>query len=145
MVATLAVIAVRSLSPVLRNADRQTLISLFRQRRRSSTFADHSQKSPSFSIDVEQGAIFAQLEDKFLKIACLISLYPIALILVNGIITAGDLYISAAEGVLSKPVYALYCIYYFLYGGRGIVFAILGIFVDPCLRRVSRSIFRAYG
>jgi len=107
-------------------------------RRRSAPSADHAlRNNPAFSIDTEQGLVFSQLQSKFFTIACLISLYPIALILVNGIITIGDLYISAAEGVWSKSVYALYCVYYFLYGGRGIFFAILGIFIDPCLKRVS--------
>lgn len=63
------------------------------------------------------------LEDQFLKIALRISTYPVALIIVNGVITVGDLYISKAGGVYSNAVYGLYCIYYFLYGGRGIVFA----------------------
>lgn len=63
------------------------------------------------------------LADQFLKIALRISTYPVALIIVNGIITLGDLYISKAGGVKSSTVYGLYCIYYFLYGGRGIVFA----------------------
>lgn len=78
-----------------------------------------------------------QLQTKFTTIACLISLYPVTLIVVNGFLTVGDLYMSAVGGVKSESVYALYCIYYFLYGGRGIFFALLGIFVDPSLRRVS--------
>lgn len=68
-------------------------------------------------------------------------MYPIALIVVNGIITgkqrsrgeglalictAGDLYFSVQGGVKSRAAYALYALYYFLYGGRGIVFAAVG-------------------
>jgi hypothetical protein len=111
-----------------------------RQRRRASSNTLELKQS-HLSIDTEAAQSSddwqAQIQTKFTKIACLISLYPVTLIVVNGFITVGDLYMSAAGGVKSRSVYALYCIYYFLYGGRGIFFALLGIFVDPCLRRVS--------
>jgi hypothetical protein len=64
----------------------------------------------------------SQLEDRFLIIAFQISLYPISLIVVNGIITIGEL-CATQTGVDSRGLYVLYCIYYFLYGGRGIAFA----------------------
>ena len=57
-----------------------------------------------------------------------------SLIVVNGVITVGDLYISKTGGVKSEAVYGLYCIYYFLYGGRGIVFASVGF----CSLRTER-------
>lgn len=82
----------------------------------------------------EKEHVFGHLEDRFIRIALRISLYPVSLIIVNGIIASelqaravltpvGDLYISAAGGVHSKTVYGLYCLYYFLYGARGIFFA----------------------
>lgn len=64
----------------------------------------------------------SQLEDRFLIIAFQISLYPISLIIVNGIISTGELVVTQT-GVETRSIYALYCIYYFLYGGRGIAFA----------------------
>jgi len=56
----------------------------------------------------------------------------------------GDLFISAQGGVKNKTVYGLYCVYYFLYGGRGIFFAALGLFVDPCLPRGLRAAWKAH-
>ncbi len=113
----------------------KTLVSLFRQRRR---LAKSSNLDELAIKDNDHRDILTSVQNQFLKIAILISLYPIALIIVNGFITIGDLYISAEGGVHSQSVYGLYCIYYFLYGGRGVVFACLGIFVDPCLRRGLR-------
>lgn len=72
----------------------------------------------------------SQLEDRFLIIAFQISLYPISLILINGFITIGELCVTQT-GVTTRALYALYCIYYFLYGGRGIAFAA----VSPLLLR----------
>lgn len=94
---------------------------------------------PSIDTECPQNpeSIFIHLHNRFLNIAIMISFYPISVLIVNGIITIGDLYISAKGGVRTKGVYRLYCIYYFLYGSRGMVFACLGIFVDPCFRRVS--------
>jgi hypothetical protein len=96
------------------------LISRFFHRRRHSHDKEH---------------MFGHLEDRFIRIALRISLYPISLIIVNGIIAIGDLYISSQGGVKNSAVYGLYRLYYFLYGARGIVFAMLGLFVDPCLPR----------
>jgi hypothetical protein len=96
-------------------------------------------------IERQREDIFQTLQARFLRIAILISLYPISLIVVNGVITIGDLYISAEGGVKSTGVYGLYCVYYFLYGGRGIVFACLGIFVDPCFRNVGRAVASSGG
>lgn len=86
--------------------------------------------------------MFGHLEDKFVGIALRISLYPITLIIVNGLITIGDLYFSASGGVKNQATYGLYCVYYFLYGGRGIFFAALGLFVDPCIGRGLKAIWK---
>ncbi|KAI9638993.1 uncharacterized protein MKK02DRAFT_42023 [Dioszegia hungarica] len=88
------------------------------------------------------GSLKSQLEDAFVRIAFQISLYPISLIVVNGIITVGELCVTQAEGVHSRPVFVLYCIYYFLYGGRGIAFAALAFFIDPCFRRALGEAWR---
>jgi hypothetical protein len=98
----------------------------------------------------------SQLEDRFLIIAFQISLYPISLIIVNGIISTGELVVTQT-GVETRGIYALYCIYYFLYGGRGIAFAAvshlishfypgltfqLAFFIDPCFRRALGEAWR---
>lgn len=49
---------------------------------------------------------------------------------------------SARGGVKNEAMYGLYRIYYFLYGARGIFFAALGLFVDPCLPRGLRAAWR---
>lgn len=83
---------------------------------------------------------FGHLEDRFIRIALRVSLYPLAMIVVNTLIAAGDLYISI-NGVTTTPGYALYCVYYWFYGGRGIVFCCLALFVDPCL---SKGVYAAW-
>lgn len=90
--------------------------------------------------------MFNHLEDRFVSIALRISLYPIFLIVVNGIITIADLYFSATGGVKTQLAYGLYNVYYFLYGGRGIFFAFLGLFVDPCIGRGLKAVWKSkYG
>ncbi|WVQ66773.1 uncharacterized protein L199_004964 [Kwoniella botswanensis] len=76
-----------------------------------------------------------RLQDKLFKIAMKISLYPISLIIVNGIMTSGDLFLTLSGGINSKGDFTIFLIYNFMFAGRGIVFACLGIFVDPCLAR----------
>ncbi|KAK4687652.1 hypothetical protein P7C73_g2467, partial [Tremellales sp. Uapishka_1] len=76
-----------------------------------------------------------RLEEKFMRITIRIAMYPVALIIVNLVITVGDLYISSTGGIYSRPVFGLYIVYYVLYGARGCVFAAIGIFLDPCLWR----------
>jgi hypothetical protein len=66
-----------------------------------------------------------RIQDRLPKIILKISLYPIALIVVNVLITTGDLVVSKAGGVYTTAVYALYTFHYLLYGGRGIVFALV--------------------
>jgi hypothetical protein len=63
-----------------------------------------------------------------------------------------DIYLTTHGGVNTPTDWRLYCIFTFLYGSRGLVFALvchfnrraekadrwqLMIFVDPCLRKVS--------
>lgn len=144
----------------------QTLIKLFRQGRATSRalFGGDSlnidisinswdeEKNPRLSLlqrtlgrrrsSIDKQRMFGHLEDRFTSIALRISTYPVALIIVNGIITIGDLYLSAIGGVHDKPTYILYCIYYFLYGARGIVFVALSLFVDPCLIRGVKAAWR---
>lgn len=83
---------------------------------------------------------FGHLEDRFIRIALRVSLYPLAMIVVNTLIAAGDLFITV-NGVTTTPGYALYCVYYWFYGGRGMVFCCLALFVDPCL---SKGVYAAW-
>lgn len=85
---------------------------------------------------------FGHLEDRFIRIALRVSLYPLAMIIVNTLIAAGDLFITV-NGVTTTPAYALYCVYYWFYGGRGMVFCCLALFVDPCLSKGVYAAWRA--
>jgi hypothetical protein len=104
------------------------LTTLFRAQKRTKQAVDNSS---DFNREVVSNVPssftlpLGHLQDRFFKIAITISLYPISLIIANGIITTGDLYISARGGVKTRAVYGLYCVYYFLYGGRGIIFAMV--------------------
>ncbi|WWD03863.1 hypothetical protein V865_001919 [Kwoniella europaea PYCC6329] len=84
-----------------------------------------------------------RLQGKLFKIALKISLSPISLIIVNGIMTSGDLFLTLSGGVNSKGDFIIFLIYNFMFAGRGIVFACLGIFVDPCLARGYKAAFQA--
>nr|XP_031860363.1 uncharacterized protein CI109_004251 [Kwoniella shandongensis]KAA5527435.1 hypothetical protein CI109_004251 [Kwoniella shandongensis] len=84
-----------------------------------------------------------RLQDRLFRIALRISMYPVALIIVNGLLTAGDMYLAHTGGIQSRTSFVLFVVYDFLYGGRGIVFASLGIFVDPCLFRGFKAAFEA--
>ncbi|WWD19883.1 hypothetical protein CI109_104352 [Kwoniella shandongensis] len=83
------------------------------------------------------------LSDKFLSIAIRVSFYPIMLIAVNLIMTIGDLYVSNRGGVGTNYVFGVYCFYDFLYGGRGMFYALLAIAVDPCLVRGLKAAWKA--
>lgn len=85
---------------------------------------------------------FGHLEDRFIRIALRVSLYPLAMIVVNTLIAAGDLYITV-NGVHTTAGYALYCVYYWFYGGRGMIFCCLALFVDPCLSKGMYAAWRA--
>lgn len=82
---------------------------------------------------IKRERMFGHLEDRFVSIAIRVSLYPIVLVIVNGVIAIGDLYMSLHGGVHTKAVYGLYCVYYLFYGIRGVTFAALAALVDPCL------------
>ncbi|KAK8853456.1 hypothetical protein IAR55_004163 [Kwoniella newhampshirensis] len=98
-------------------------------------FRKSRSRRPSDMIQTNQAESSGVLQARLFGIALRISMYPVALIVVNGILTAGDLYLTHTGGVQSKASFVLYVIYDFLYGGRGIVFASVGILVDPCLFR----------
>ncbi|WWC95090.1 hypothetical protein V866_001942 [Kwoniella sp. B9012] len=83
-----------------------------------------------------------RLQDKLFRIALKISLYPINLIIVNGIMTSGDLFLTLSGGINSKGDFIIFLTYNFMFAGRGIVFACLGIFVDPCLARGYKAAFQ---
>lgn len=110
----------------------QTLIVLFRQRQATSRAMLATSALNRSVVGTQTGhrcstSTYNHLQDRFFRIALRISLYPISLIVVNGIITVGDLYISKVGGVYSTAVYGLYVVYYLLYGGRGIVFALVSL------------------
>ncbi|TRM64485.1 hypothetical protein BD626DRAFT_253251 [Schizophyllum amplum] len=73
--------------------------------------------------------------DQFISVAIRVSAYPVALIIVNAFIAFADLTISVHGSVDSRGLYAIYVIYYFLYGARGGIFAAIALFVDPSLTR----------
>lgn len=108
------------------DTDRKSRRRLFRGRRNS----------------IKRERMFGHLEDRFVSIAIRVSLYPITLVIVNGVIAIGDLYISLQGGVHSRAVYGLYCVYYLFYGVRGVCFAMLAVIVDPCLRKGFRAAYR---
>ncbi|OCF61500.1 hypothetical protein L486_01148 [Kwoniella mangroviensis CBS 10435] len=83
-----------------------------------------------------------RLQDKLFKIALKISLYPISLLIVNVIMTSGDLFLTLSGGINSKGDFIIFLIYNFMFAARGIVFACLGIFVDPCLARGYKAAFQ---
>ena len=65
------------------------------------------------------------LQDKFINIAMRIALYPITLVIVNTVLTVGDMYLSSTGGVNTAAEYGLFVVYYALYGGRGLFFALV--------------------
>jgi hypothetical protein len=76
-------------------------------------------------LGTKSSASLNRIQDRLPKIIFKISLYPIALIILNVVITVSDLVISKSGGVYSRAVYALYTVHYLLYGGRGIIFALV--------------------
>ncbi|WVW86436.1 hypothetical protein I302_108484 [Kwoniella bestiolae CBS 10118] len=90
----------------------------------------------------EPQSYFHSLSDKFLSIAIKISWYPITLLFMNAIMMVGDLVIAAQGGVASHKTVWLYCIYYVVYGGRGICIAGLAIIIDPSLVRGLKAAWK---
>lgn len=66
-----------------------------------------------------------RLEDKLAGIALKISLYPLALLVINTVITSEDLSYNARGGLFSMGDYVFFWLHNFLYGGRGIFFALV--------------------
>lgn len=66
-----------------------------------------------------------RLQDKLTTIALKISLYPLALLFINVIITAEDLSYTSRGGIFNEVQYGIYWTHNFLYGGRGIFFALV--------------------
>ncbi|KAI5829026.1 hypothetical protein EV122DRAFT_268998 [Schizophyllum commune] len=83
----------------------------------------------------QKSASTRTFRDQFISVAIRVSAYPIALIVVNAFIAFADLTISVHGDVDSRGLYAIYVIYYFLYGARGGIFAAIALFVDPSLTR----------
>jgi hypothetical protein len=86
---------------------RQTLVTLFRQRRdtsralfdsplRRTTSEKNARVTSGRALNPTSSAL-GHLEDKFLSIALRIAAYPVALILVNGIITGASLLAACAD------------------------------------------------
>ncbi|KAK6517082.1 hypothetical protein TWF506_006960 [Arthrobotrys conoides] len=71
---------------------------------------------------------------EFRSIILRISLYPAVMIILNLVITIADIRISILSGIYSQGDYALYAVYYALYGARGIFYALIGV-MDPSLQR----------
>ncbi|WRT69972.1 uncharacterized protein IL334_006963 [Kwoniella shivajii] len=93
----------------------------------------HNRKSQSY---------FNSLSDKFFGIAIRISWYPVTLLFINTILIVGDLLIAAQGGVKSHHTVWLYCLYYFLYGGRGLCCSGLVIIIDPSLIRGIKAAWK---
>lgn len=85
-----------------------------------------------------------RLEDKFATIALRISLYPLVLSMVNTFIAAEDLTFVAGGGVYTRGDYAAYCIYWVLYGGRGMFFALVSSRIVCVLDLEEREKQRCY-
>ncbi|WWC91966.1 uncharacterized protein L201_006919 [Kwoniella dendrophila CBS 6074] len=108
----------------------------------TSAFNNNLPSTKMFKREPKSESMTNQLQDKLFKISIKIALYPIALILVNGIMTSGDLYLTTTGGVNSESDFIFFLIYNFMYAGRGIPFACLGIFIDPCLKRGYKAVLK---
>jgi hypothetical protein len=114
---------------------KQTIISIFRLRRATS-------KAMYISNTLNQAnGKLEDFDDQFLKMALRISMYPVTLIIVNGFISGMltssdvcgtlivviDLHVANVGGIHTARQFHFYCLYYFLYGGRGIFFALVSV------------------
>ncbi|EPS39939.1 hypothetical protein H072_6360 [Dactylellina haptotyla CBS 200.50] len=87
------------------------------------------------SISASRGAQRSLLgNQEFRGIILRISLYPIVMIVLNLVITIADIRISILSGIYSQGDYALYALYYALYGARGMFYALIAV-MDPSLQR----------
>ncbi|WVR09692.1 hypothetical protein IAU60_006767 [Kwoniella sp. DSM 27419] len=85
---------------------------------------------------------FNSLSDKFVGIAIRIACYPVTLTLINAILIAGDLTLSAQGDSGSPYGFWFYCIYLILYGGRGTCIAILALLIDPAFVRGAKAAWK---
>ncbi|KAL1739922.1 hypothetical protein HDZ31DRAFT_48531, partial [Schizophyllum fasciatum] len=95
----------------------------------------HGSKTKTSTTNQQKSISTRTFRDQFIAVAIRVSAYPIALIIVNAFIAFADLMISVHGDVDSRGLYAIYVIYYFLYGARGGIFAAIALFVDPSLTR----------
>ncbi|KAF3932904.1 hypothetical protein ABW20_dc0100180 [Dactylellina cionopaga] len=91
-----------------------------------------NRESASISVSRVQRSLLSNKE--FRSIILRISLYPAIMIILNLVITIADIRISILSGIYSEGDYALYTVYYALYGARGIFYALIAI-MDPSLQR----------
>ncbi|ORY28028.1 hypothetical protein BCR39DRAFT_588919 [Naematelia encephala] len=83
------------------------------------------------------------LEDRFLEIALRVSVLPITMIIVISIVEGGNLYYLIHHTKLDRRQYTWFCTYQFVYGGRGLPFAVIALFTDPSLRRGIKAAWQA--
>jgi hypothetical protein len=80
-----------------------------------------------------------RLEGKLAGIALKISLYPLVLLFINVFISAEDLTNAVRGGVSTQGEYVSFWLHNFLYGGRGIFFALVSRFRHYKGRRLTFS------
>ncbi|KAK6354657.1 hypothetical protein TWF696_003797 [Orbilia brochopaga] len=98
-----------------------------------SICSDANRESANYSAS--RGAQKSLLSSQeFRSIILRISLYPIVMMVLNLVITIADIRISILSGIYSEGDYALYALYYALYGGRGMFYALIAV-MDPSLQR----------
>ncbi|KAJ6261492.1 hypothetical protein Dda_4162 [Drechslerella dactyloides] len=98
-----------------------------------SICSDANRESANYSAS--RGAQKSLLSShEFRSIILRISLYPIVMMVLNLVITIADIRISILSGIYSQGDYALYALYYALYGARGMFYALIAV-MDPSLQR----------
>ncbi|KAL7422591.1 hypothetical protein Q5752_003239 [Cryptotrichosporon argae] len=88
----------------------------------------------------------ASLQRRLVRISLKITLYPIALVIIDVILATGDLYQSVygvPDAQTTRARFALYCVYSVLYSAKSLFFVALAVFVDPCLVRGVRLAWAA--
>ncbi|KAF3919060.1 hypothetical protein ABW21_db0202867 [Orbilia brochopaga] len=89
----------------------------------------------SANLSASRGAQKSLLSShEFRSIILRISLYPVVMMILNLVITIADIRISILSGIFSEGDYALYALYYALYGARGMFYALIAV-MDPSLQR----------
>ncbi|KAK6533985.1 hypothetical protein TWF281_005326 [Arthrobotrys megalospora] len=101
----------------------------------STTRSSSPENRESANLSASRNAQKSLLSNQeFRSIILRISLYPAVMIVLNLVITIADIRISILSGIFSKGDYALYALYYALYGARGIFYALIAV-MDPSLQR----------